>query len=410
MRQLKEIAEEEAGEEDDDEDEEEEDEEINIRKEEDADDTMRMSDRPEANPAEPWMASFGKYGSPALDRIPHSDTPNRDTHSAAKRPAPNSPEKQDDADTIQEGLIHLQGIVDEAVVEGSLMNNHHPVTVLCVRVLTDLHGSSAKNPMKMAGMAEADLPPPAVITLPPPPPKMVVQYTDTPCWWPVAEETTQTKKKHKKPKQEPTKKGRRKAQQQGKVDTEPSQEALRAPPTEVVIVAEAAHTAPQWREVVRGRKRPPRVPQTVDKVALLKKRVPKTSAVIIDHPIEGNTIAKVMQKVADGVKLQEVGTKIISTRSSKAGGIIVEVDAAEGADLLADLLGSRDEAHAMVLLLGIPQWKEEEAIKNSLIQAGVAPQELVHGGKSCISLRTNPGNRGARVAKLDLWIGPTPRL
>jgi len=71
---------------------------------------------------------------------------------------------------------------------------------------------------------------------------------------------------------------------------------------EVVTVVEAAHTAPQWSEVVIGRKRPPRVPQTVDKVALLRKRVLKTSAILIDRPTEGTTISVVMQKVADRLK------------------------------------------------------------------------------------------------------------
>jgi len=104
--------------------------------------------------------------------------------------------------------------------------------------------------------------------------------------------------------------------------------------------------------------------------------------------------------VANGVKLQEVGAKIITTKISKTGVIILEVDAAEDADLLAEkfhqVVGSsarvvRPERRTSVLLLGISEWEDEEAIKSTLIHADVTPQELVYGRKYSISSRTNSG-------------------
>jgi len=54
---------------------EEEEEDVEEIDDEDDDDTTRMGDRPEANLVEPWIASFGKFRSPALDRIPHPRHP-----------------------------------------------------------------------------------------------------------------------------------------------------------------------------------------------------------------------------------------------------------------------------------------------------------------------------------------------
>jgi len=82
-------------------------EESNILKEEDDDDeAMRMGDkrRQEASPAVLWMASFGKYGSPALDRIPYPDTPPSASYTV-KRSATDSPEVNDEADIIQARLL-----------------------------------------------------------------------------------------------------------------------------------------------------------------------------------------------------------------------------------------------------------------------------------------------------------------
>jgi len=154
------------------------------------DDTLRMGDHPETNPTEPRMASFGKYGSPALDRIPHPDTPTSVPHTV-KRPAPENPKAIDGEEIIHDGLLLLQCIVNEAVVEGALMNNvpgSHLLdlvqdAVRCVLALVVVHDARSLNPTKMARYTAAESPPPAATSLPSSPPKTVDRLTDTPCWW-----------------------------------------------------------------------------------------------------------------------------------------------------------------------------------------------------------------------------------
>jgi len=54
------------------------------------------------------------------------------------------------------------------------------------------------------------------------------------------------------------------------------------------------------------------------------------------------------------------------------------------------------------MLLNVPVWVDEEEVKSSLTQAGVAPRESVKNGISAISPMTNPGGRGTRVARSEL--------
>jgi len=51
---------------------------------------------------------------------------------------------------------------------------------------------------------------------------------------------------------------------------------------------------------------------------------------------------------------------------------------------------ANSEPRTPIMMVGIPKWVDEGAVKSGLIQAGVAPQEWTHSGKSSISLRTNP--------------------
>jgi len=146
-------------------------------------------------------------------------------------------------------------------------------------------------------------------------------------------------------------------------------------------------------------------------VALLKKRVARTSAVTIDRPSDDTTLSSIMKKVTAQAKSTAIGAVILNTRKTKAGGILLEVDAPESACTLAEKLKEivGDAARVRVpqrktpvLLLNVPDWVDEEEVKGSLIQAGVAPQELVRGDRNSITLRTNTGGRGARVARLDV--------
>ncbi|KAL4125988.1 hypothetical protein QTP88_010220 [Uroleucon formosanum] len=95
-----------------------------------------------------------------------------------------------------------------------------------------------------------------------------------------------------------------------------------------------------WSEVVRRRKKPQqpadRQPRSaIDKIALLRRRAPKTMAVIIDRPAEGGSLASVMKKVLGSINLQSLGVKVLTTKKTRAGGILLEVVGNEKATLLA---------------------------------------------------------------------------
>jgi len=77
----------------------------------------------------------------------------------------------------------------------------------------------------------------------------------------------------------------------------------------------------------------------------------------------------------------------------------------------------RPQRQTPVLLLDIPEWKEEEAIRSNLIQTGVAPLELVHKENHVIPSGLILGPNGTRVDRLDLsypaaltlaGVGPLP--
>jgi len=115
-----------------------------------------------------------------------------------------------------------------------------------------------------------------------------------------------------------------------------------------------------------------------------------------------------MTKLANKIDMKEMMVNVLNTGKTKAGEILLEVDAPEIADLLAVVLTEVVGASARVIvlqrrtpvmLLNVPNWITEEEVKSSLTQAGVAPWELIRNAKSSISLRTNSGGRGARVAR-----------
>lgn len=101
-----------------------------------------------------------------------------------------------------------------------------------------------------------------------------------------------------------------------------------------------------WVEVVkRGRKCYPgpklaakgRPLPLESKAALVRRQVPRTSAVVIDRPTrEGVTLTSVMKRVARRVELDAIDVKVRKTRRTKAGGILLEVEDVAGADRLAE--------------------------------------------------------------------------
>lgn len=113
-----------------------------------------------------------------------------------------------------------------------------------------------------------------------------------------------------------------------------------------------------------------------------------------------------MKKVSASINLLSLDIKVLTTRRTRAGSILLEVEGAEKANLLAEKIRAvtgdaartrLPESRTPVLLLGIPDWAEPEEIIGGLASAGatsVAAEELV--------VRRNSGGRGELVASLSL--------
>ncbi|XP_060851691.1 uncharacterized protein LOC132930053 [Rhopalosiphum padi] len=164
-----------------------------------------------------------------------------------------------------------------------------------------------------------------------------------------------------------------------------------------------------WSEVVRKTRppKPARQPRSnADQVALLRKRTPRSMAVTIDRPAEGGSLASVMKKVSGSINLQSLGVKVLTTRKTRAGGILLEVEGNEKATLLAgkirDVVGDAarvrlPETRTPVLLLGVPEWAEAEDVVAGVTQAGVTGVTSEN-----LIIRKNSGGRGEFVASLHL--------
>jgi len=128
-----------------------------------------------------------------------------------------------------------------------------------------------------------------------------------------------------------------------------------------------------WSEVVRRKKKGPtktlpsphqkRSP-VIEKISLLRRRAPKTSAVTIDRPAEGGSLAAVMKRVSGAVNLGALGIKVVTTRRTKAGGILLEVEGEDNAKTLErhikEVVGvaariRRPVRKTPVLLLDVPE-------------------------------------------------------
>jgi len=174
------------------------------------------------------------------------------------------------------------------------------------------------------------------------------------------------------------------------------------------------HPSQTWSQVVgrsRKKKNPPpsataAKPPVADKIALLRRRMPKSAAVIIDRPTDGGSMVEIMRKVSMCINLSSLDIRVLTTRRTKAGGILLEVEGSEKANLLAEKIRAvtgdaartrLPESRTPVLLLGIPDWTEPEEILGALASAGVTsvtPEEL--------TVRRNSGGRGELVASLPL--------
>ncbi|CAI6360091.1 unnamed protein product [Macrosiphum euphorbiae] len=170
---------------------------------------------------------------------------------------------------------------------------------------------------------------------------------------------------------------------------------------------------PTWSQVVgRTRKKNPRPqapraqPSSADKIALLRRRAPKTAAVIIDSPVDGGSLATLMKKVAGAIDLKSLGVNVLTTRKTRTGGILLEVVGADKADLLADKIRavSGDSARVRlpvprtpVLLLGIPEWAEADEVADVLARLGIPDVAADE-----VKIWRNTGGRAELVASLSL--------
>ncbi|XP_026818965.1 uncharacterized protein LOC113557592 [Rhopalosiphum maidis] len=171
---------------------------------------------------------------------------------------------------------------------------------------------------------------------------------------------------------------------------------------------------PTWSQVVqRGKRKSPSRPKAqpspaTEKISLLRQRAPRTAAVTIDRPAEGGSLAAVMKRVSGSVSLASLGVKVVTTRRTKAGGILLEVEGEEKARILErrirEVVGEaarvrRPERKTPVLLLDVPEWVEVEDVVGGLGAAGVV---VAAPDVDRISIRKNGGSRGDRVARVDL--------
>lgn len=113
-----------------------------------------------------------------------------------------------------------------------------------------------------------------------------------------------------------------------------------------------------------------------------------------------------MKRISGSINLSSLGVKVLTTRKTRAGGILLEVEGTDKAVLLADKIREvtgdtarvrLPEPRTAVLLLGIPEWAEVEDVLIGLAQAevtGVAAED--------VAIRKNPGVRGDYVASLNL--------
>ena len=169
-----------------------------------------------------------------------------------------------------------------------------------------------------------------------------------------------------------------------------------------------------WSQVVRRPKKqrpaePPKTPAR-EKLELLRRRAPKTAAVTIDRPPEGGSLAEVMKRVSRSINLPTLGVKVLTTRRTRAGGILLEIEGGEekAATLAREvraLIGDgarvrQPESRTTVLLLDVPEWAAAEEVSEGLKKAGV--DVSVGGDKPPIAVWQNSGGRGGFVARISL--------
>ncbi|XP_025407555.1 uncharacterized protein LOC112681519 [Sipha flava] len=134
-------------------------------------------------------------------------------------------------------------------------------------------------------------------------------------------------------------------------------------------------------------------------------RVPRTQAVTVGPPRDGETYALIMSRVTTAVNLQELGVEVIGARKTKSGAILLEVKGgAEKADALArdlrEKLGEearigRPEKTRPVLILGIPEWVDKEEVMAVVNGESGTPERRLR-------MTLKPGTRGSSTAHVEV--------
>jgi len=175
----------------------------------------------------------------------------------------------------------------------------------------------------------------------------------------------------------------------------------------------------EWKEVTKrqGTKNPAKAKQNTttkkkpDAEALVRRRAPRTEAVTIAAPADGETYASVMRLATSCIDLQEHGIEIGRVLRTKAGAILMEISGKEKADklstLLCETLGqrakvSRPRRTIPVLVINIPEWLDDDKVKCTIVEADPGLDS------ECISIRENAG--GGKVAKLTVDMDTALRL
>ena len=212
----------------------------------------------------------------------------------------------------------------------------------------------------------------------------------------------QRKQKQQQPQQKQQKQLQQKQPQQQKQQQQPPKQQQQCKPT----WSEVVKRKEKKRKTVQVETQPRSVVET--KLDLLRKRVPKTAAVTIDRPPEGGSLSDVMKKISKTIDLKALGIIVKTTRTTRAGGVLLEVEGEDKAALLAErvrvLIGDgarvrQPETLTPVLLLDVPEWAAEEDVIEGLRQVGV---EAGADRSPSVSVWKNSGGRKSFVARVNL--------
>jgi len=117
---------------------------------------------------------------------------------------------------------------------------------------------------------------------------------------------------------------------------------------------------------------------------------------------------QVMKKISSAINLTTLGIRVVTTRPTRAGGILIEVEDEEKATLLAEkvreLVGDgarvrQPQGLTPVLLLDVPEWVAKEEIVEGIRKAGVSAGV---DEAATVSTWKNSGSRGGYVARVNL--------